>query len=60
MWELSGNPALWHSVVAYNLVYLPKDILLALPAALISRVVAPKVVAVHGRAKREGNGEQTP
>ncbi len=60
VWELSGNPALWHSVVAYNLVYLPKDILLALPAALISRVVAPKVVAVHGRAKREGNGEQTP
>lgn len=51
VWEISGYPNLWASVVSYNLFYLPKDAVLAVLAALLSRAVTPAVIKMHGKVK---------
>ncbi len=55
VWEITGNPNLWESVLLYNLIYLPKDIVLAVLAALLSRAVTPQIVKMHCRAKSGNN-----
>ena len=55
VWVLTDLPNLWASVVAYNLTFLPKDALLAVLAAFLSRAVTPKIVKLHYGAKTENN-----
>lgn len=52
VWLIMKNPALWQSILSYNLIYLPKDILLAIPAALISRIVTPVIIKMRGKARK--------
>ena len=49
VWEIMGNPELWNSVMAYNIIYLPKDAILAVLAALLSRAVTPVIIKMHGK-----------
>lgn len=51
VWLLSGYSNLWPSVVTYNLVFIPKDLLLAVLAAFLSRAVTPVIVKLHYRQK---------
>lgn len=51
VWSLSGYEALWQSVTAYNLIYLPKDLILAVLAACLARVVTPAIISMHGKIK---------
>lgn len=43
VWQLSGYEGLWHAVVVYNIVYMPKDAVLCLLAAFLSAAVAPAI-----------------
>ena len=54
VWEISGYPNLWASVISYNLFYLPKDAVLAVLAALLSRAVTPAIIKMHGKVKSTG------
>lgn len=53
VWQLNGYEGLWSAVVTYNLLYLPKDLLLSVLAALLSRAVAPVLRKMRGEAKGE-------
>lgn len=48
-WKLNGYAALWSAVVTYNLVYMPKDAVLTVIAALVSFAVTPKIQRLHGK-----------
>ena len=47
VWTLSGYEGLWLAVVQYNIIYIPKDIVLCSVAAVIARHVLP-VIAKTG------------
>ena len=51
VWKIMGNPNLWSSVLSFNIVYLPKDVFLALLAAFLSRAVTPVIIRMHGKVK---------
>jgi len=51
VWLVSGYSNLWHSVVTYNIVFLPKDVILAVLAALLSRAVTPQIIKMHRKIK---------
>ena len=55
VWEISGYSNLWGAVVTYNLIYLPKDVILSVLAAFLSRAVTPAIVKMHAKVKRSGN-----
>jgi biotin transport system substrate-specific component len=44
VWQLSGYAGLGGAIVTYNLIYMPKDIVLCLLAALLSQKLAPMVL----------------
>ena len=50
VWQLSGYAGLWHAVVTYNLVYMPKDAVLTLLAAFISVAVTPAIRRIRGKS----------
>lgn len=51
VWLVNGTAGLWNSVVVYNLIYLPKDLILAVLAAFLARAVAPAVMRIRSRAE---------
>ena len=51
VWTLNDYGGLWLAVAEYNLVYIPKDILLCAVAAVAARHVLP-VISKTGRARR--------
>ena len=51
VWVITDLPNLWASVVIYNLTFLPKDAILALLAAFLSRAVTPKIIRLHYKVK---------
>lgn len=51
VWQLSGYEGLWGAVVTYNILYIPKDVLLSVLAALLSRAVCPVLRKMRGEAK---------
>ena len=51
VWEITDTPNLWSSVLSFNLIYLPKDIILAVLAAFLSRAVTPKIIRLHYKVK---------
>ncbi len=51
VWLINSTPKLWESVVAYNLIYLPKDIILAVLAALLSKAVTPALLKMRKKVK---------
>lgn len=55
VWSISGYSNLWQSVVTYNVVFLPKDVILAVFAALLSRAVTPQIIKMHRKVKSENN-----
>lgn len=55
VWQITDLPNLWASVVTYNLTFLPKDVILAVLAAFLSRAVTPKIVKLRYGAKTENN-----
>lgn len=52
VWLVTGNPNLWSSVITFNLVFLPKDLILAVLAVFLSREVTPVILKMHYRAKQ--------
>lgn len=54
VWQLSGYEGLWGAVVTYNILYIPKDLLLSVLAALLSRTVVPVLKKMRGEAKAGG------
>ena len=51
VWEISGYESLWASVVSFNLIYIPKDIILAVLAAFLSGAVTPQIIKLHCKVK---------
>lgn len=51
VWLLNGYEGLWLAVAEYNLIYIPKDVLLCALAALVARHVLP-VIAKMGAGRR--------
>ena len=49
VWTLNGYEGLWAAVVQYNLIYIPKDILLCGLAAVLARHVLPVISKMGGR-----------
>ena len=41
VWVLSGNSGLWSAVVTYNVIYLPKDLILTVLSAFLCQSVTP-------------------
>lgn len=52
VWELSGYEGLFAAVIEYNVIYIPKDILLAVAAAAVARQVLPAISRRRARIKR--------
>ena len=52
VWTVSGYAGLGQAVVTYNLIYMPKDLVLSLLAAFLSLAVAPQIRKLHGKAKK--------
>lgn len=52
VWQLNGWEGLWHGVLVYNVLYMPKDLLLSIFAAFISYSVAPAVKKLRSHGKR--------
>ena len=52
MWELSGYEGLLAAVIEYNVIYIPKDILLAVAAAAVARQALPAISRRRARIKR--------
>ena len=52
VWELSGYEGLFAAVIEYNVIYIPKDILLAVAAAAVARQVLPAISRRRSRIKR--------
>ncbi len=48
VWQLSGYEGLWSAVVSYNLIYIPKDVVLCVLAGVLATMVAP-VLKKSGR-----------
>lgn len=51
VWRLSGYSGLWQAVITYNLVYIPKDAILCLLAAILAHTVSPYVKSLRKRHK---------
>lgn len=49
VWRLSGYSGLWHAVVTYNVIYMPKDAVLTILAAFLSVAVAPALRRIRGK-----------
>ncbi len=43
VWQISGYAKLWESLVTYNIIFIPKDVILAILAAALSHAVMPAV-----------------
>ncbi|MCM1438169.1 MAG: biotin transporter BioY [Roseburia sp.] len=54
VWEISGYSGLWHAVLVYNVVYMPKDAVLTLLAAFLSAAVMPAINKIRCK-----NGNKT-
>lgn len=53
VWEISGYAGLWHAVVIYNLVYMPKDLVLCMLAAILSFTVSPALRSIRKRNNKK-------
>ncbi len=51
VWQLSGYSGLWQAVITYNVVYMPKDAVLTLLAAILSFYVSPVIRRIRKRSK---------
>ncbi len=51
VWELSSYGGLWYAVVSYNLVYMPKDVVLCVLAAFLAYAVTPAIRRMHGKIR---------
>ena len=51
VWTLNGYEELWLAVVNYNLIYIPKDIILCTLAAVVARHVLP-IISKMGAGRR--------
>lgn len=47
VWQISGYAKLWESLVSYNIIFIPKDVILAILAAALSRAVVPAVKKIR-------------
>lgn len=59
VWQLNGYAGLGQAVVTYNLLYMPKDIVLCLLAAVVAWKVAPVIRKSKSGLKKGTDGEQT-
>ena len=57
VWVLSGYSGLFAAVAEYNLIYIPKDILLALLAAAVSFRIIPRICRIT-RVRRAGSDKR--
>lgn len=55
VWQISGYGNLWYSVLTYNIVFIPKDAILAVLAAFLSRAVTPAIIKMHYKVKSQNN-----
>lgn len=60
VWQLNAYGGLWSAVVSYNLVYMPKDVVLCVLAAFLAYAVTPAIMRMHGkiRDKKPRTAEQ--
>lgn len=58
VWQLNGYAGLWHAVVTYNLVYMPKDAVLTVLAALLSVAVSPAIRKIRGKSTKRSPEKQ--
>lgn len=61
IWRLNGNEGLWHAVVMYNVIYMPKDAVLTLLSAFLAFAVNPAIAKmrrkVGAKPKKDGGAE---
>lgn len=58
VWQLNGYAGLWHAVVTYNVVYMPKDAVLTVLAAFLSVAVSPAIRKIRGKATKRSPEKQ--
>lgn len=58
VWQLNGYAGLWHAVVTYNVVYMPKDAVLTVLAALLSAAVSPAIRKIRGKSTKHSPEKQ--
>lgn len=62
IWLLNGNEGLWHAVVMYNVIYMPKDAVLTLLSAFLAFAVNPAIAKmrrkVGAKSKKDGGAEE--
>lgn len=58
VWQLNGYAGLWHAVVTYNVVYMPKDAVLTVLAALLSVAVSPAIRKIRGKSTKHSHEKQ--
>ncbi|MDE7301304.1 MAG: biotin transporter BioY [Clostridia bacterium] len=54
VWTISGYSGLGAAIVTYNLVYMPKDAVFAVLAALLSAAVTPQIIKMHRKISNRG------
>lgn len=57
VWQLNGYPELWTNVVTYNIMYMPKDAVLSLLAAILAWRVIPAVKRGRSKVKSPENSQ---
>lgn len=53
VWQLSGYSGLWQAVVTYNVIYMPKDAVLCLLAAILAFTVTPVIRKMRKRSAQK-------
>lgn len=59
VWQLNGYAGLWHAVVTYNFVYMPKDAVLCVLAGFLAFAVTPAIKKIRGKGTAKASAEKT-
>lgn len=51
VWQINGYSGLGAAIVTYNLVYMPKDVVLCVMAAFLAYAVTPAIRRMHGKIR---------
>jgi biotin transport system substrate-specific component len=57
LWKINNYPNLWSSIVTYNLLYIPKDLVLCILAGLVAWKVAPMIEKIGSNKEVENKKE---
>lgn len=58
VWQINAYGGLGAAIVTYNLIYLPKDVILAVLAAVIAFAVLPVIDKMHGKVRKQSAQKQ--